>query len=126
MGARETRIIRFFQSVAKRNFGETTPAWQESCKNIFVKQSSSLQQNKFNIIYGCFSNESAFCSRNDPYAQGAFSTSPPSSPARGEEARLGNDWRLRIAKSTLSIHAFFLKEPSSIKRKMQLGKKSYY
>jgi len=48
-----------------------------------------------------------------------------SNPTRGEEARLGNDWRWRIAKSTLSIHAIFFKKPSTIKSKMQLGKKSY-
>jgi len=46
-------------------------------------------------------------------------------PPRGEEARLGNDWRWRIAKSTLSIYTIFLKKPSRIKSKMQLGKKSY-
>jgi len=46
-------------------------------------------------------------------------------PPRGEEAKLGNDWRCRIAKSTLSIHAIFLKKPSTIESKMQLGKKSY-
>ncbi len=46
-------------------------------------------------------------------------------PQEDEDARLGNDWRWRIAKSTLSIHAIFLNKPSSIKCKMQLGKKSY-
>ncbi len=46
-------------------------------------------------------------------------------PQGDEDARLGNDWRCRIAKSTLLIHAIFFNKPSSIKSKMQLGKKSY-
>jgi len=83
---------------------------------------------------GSFSNESAFFSRTAPphlhplpqgeRKQGGAITGD-TNPARGEEARLGNDWRCQIAKSTLSIHAFFFNKPSSIKSKMQLGKKSY-